>query len=327
MNCEKYLILIDDLIEGEPGAQNAEQVNLHISTCQECDSYYAMLTQEKEIYAQYLFDVEPPADLWTKLQTKIETDDSSHIVKTAVAASGWKSGIFNFFRLSPALGIAAVALVVFGIGLYKFPPDKSVSDDKYVAETNLRTNQTIVQQFDKSDRSEIKDLLTKAEIEKPKDFSKVVKATYKPKVLKRQTENARLVKAAKSKNDKQKLPDNPQLSEEQLQLKAIETETAQQIEKIELLLRSFRNARVVEGGTLYDVAYEKQQARKLLGKNVQLRQIAEIYGTLYTEELLDKAEPFLLDIANLENTPSSEQVLKIKERVRNQNIIASLQSY
>jgi hypothetical protein len=83
----------------------------------------------------------------------------------------------------------------------------------------------------------------------------------------------------------------------------------------------------VDGGEVFDISYEKQRAKKLLEMNAQLKRIAENYGALYAEEILLQVEPYLLEISNLEINPSLNKVLDIKERVKSQNLIASLQAY
>jgi hypothetical protein len=107
----------------------------------------------------------------------------------------------------------------------------------------------------------------------------------------------------------------------------IDVETARHIERAQLLLRSFRNAR--DAGPLPDanLSYEKQGSRELLYKNVLLRRDAEAKGNLPVEELLGSLEPFLLDIANLPEKPSSNDVRSIKERMQKKEIVSALQIY
>lgn len=343
MSCEKYLPLINELIEGELDEPIAERINSHVFVCEQCSSYYKEQKQEREIYAHYLFEVEPPADLWLKLQTQInaEADTVSEVFETSVVAPFWKLNIFGFLRLSPALGIAVV-LIILGIGLSKIVSDKTVSFNEYTVQKDSKDILATSQTADEIVKKTTEDLSTKNVSDNIVAHSKkLIKASNKTISLKHKPNNEitnKFVTVESLKkndgmsldNDRVKILTNVQPNEEQqklLQLKNLESETAQQIEKTELLLRSFRNARLVEGSSIYDIGYEKQQARKLLEKNARLRQIAENYGNLYTQEILDKVEPFLLDIANLENNPLPEKVLDIKERVRNQNIIASLQVY
>jgi hypothetical protein len=107
----------------------------------------------------------------------------------------------------------------------------------------------------------------------------------------------------------------------------VDAEIARHIERSQVLLRSFKNTR--DDGKQIDpeILYEKQQSRTLLYKNVLLRRDAEAKGNMPVEELLGSLEPFLLDIANLPDRPSNEDVRSIKERMQKKEIISALQIY
>jgi len=107
----------------------------------------------------------------------------------------------------------------------------------------------------------------------------------------------------------------------------IDVETARHIERAQLLLRSFRNTRDSGSRSDSDVSYERQGSRALLSNNVLLRRDAEAKGNLPVEELLGSLEPFLLDIANLPDKPSSDDVRAIKERMQKKEIVSALQIY
>lgn len=106
----------------------------------------------------------------------------------------------------------------------------------------------------------------------------------------------------------------------------VDLETARHIERAQGLLRSFRNASDTDPASA-DVAYEKQRSRALLYQNVVLRRDAEAKGNLPMQDLLGSLEPFLLDIANLADAPTRDDVREIKTRMQKKEIIAVLQVY
>jgi hypothetical protein len=104
-------------------------------------------------------------------------------------------------------------------------------------------------------------------------------------------------------------------------------ETSEHLRQTQLLLRSFRNTSIDESDDAFDLAYEKQLSRELLSKNRLFRRRAENKEDSQATELLTQIEPLLLDIANLPEKASQDDVHLIKELMREQKIIATLQIY
>ena len=110
-------------------------------------------------------------------------------------------------------------------------------------------------------------------------------------------------------------------------LNSEEAEVARHIEKAQVLLRSFRNARLGDSEAAADVAYERRLSRELLNETTLLRASAESSNALPARQLLSTLEPLLLDIANLTEKPSREDVRSIKDRMQRMEIIAALEVY
>jgi len=329
MTCEKYFDLIEDLLEGELDEHLAEKVESHVFACQECRERYETRWRAKEIYSQYLFDAEPPSDSWINFQVRLieekEKSPENSIIPATPSRDRKRMFVFSF---SPALAAGAALLLIFGIGfVWLKTPMADKSNDKYVAVTEAGDSQT-PPQFDESDQKQATNSEAKTVAVATDDIAKNNNLLSKTPFA---IETAKIKQKTVYLSDKMKSASKTRPNEEkrlsELQARNLETEIAGQIEKVELLLRSFRNARANETVAGFDVEYEKGQARKLLDKNAQLRRDAENYGISYAEELLSQVEPYLLDIANLEINPAPDKVLDIKERVISRNIIASLQVY
>jgi hypothetical protein len=107
----------------------------------------------------------------------------------------------------------------------------------------------------------------------------------------------------------------------------VDHETSKHIERAQMLLRSFRNMDDRQDHSASEIAYEKRQSRGLLYQNIVLRRDAEARGNMPVEDLLGSLEPFLIDIANLPDKPSKDDVLAIKERMHKKEIVSALQIY
>ncbi len=343
MNCEIYTDALEDFLDGEIDEANAARINSHVFACSNCAARLESLKQEKEIYRNFLFSAEPPNDLWAKFQAKLENEKIAPRRVLPAAAPFWKTRFLGLRGLRVSQMFAA-ALVVFGIGfgvLYFWTGEKA-AENQNLAQTKIREVQLpaakagaaeTADSFPPAQKSgnEIDaPQIVKTKINKNSLTAKKTVAILNLAATKKKTAGKQIVSRRENNLSAEIFSLNEQARKQASELKTFEIETARQIEKVELLLRTFRNARASEtagGGELYDVAYEKRQARKLLEKNARLRKSGEIYRTADALELLSRVEPYLLEIANLDEKTAPGKVSAIKERVANQNIIASLQIY
>jgi hypothetical protein len=97
-------------------------------------------------------------------------------------------------------------------------------------------------------------------------------------------------------------------------------------ERVERLLRSFRNARLNDDDPTLDVADARRLSKRLLYSNIALRREAAGAGDISVKGWLDSLEPILLDISNLPNNPSPDAVGSIKERIRRRQLVGVLQA-
>jgi hypothetical protein len=338
---EEYFDLIEELIKGELDPRAAGRVTSHVFACSQCRAEYETLRREKEIYGQYLFDAEPPQNSWADFRVRLASEKENAAPRESVPVDSPRRafGIFGFWRLTPAM---AAALLLFGLGIFfarsVFTPREENRSENPAKNVSKNSPPAVT---DETDRQPPADLMTNtgnpndpaSNGDAPFDKNQPPGANNKISVNEKSpaTSAAKIEKNPVSPRRKQMpVSNDPKTSENlrrALRLKILETEIAEQIEKTEMLLRSFRNAREVESVETFDVEYERRQARRLLEENRRLRRDAESYGIVYAEEIFGQVEPYLLEIANLEAQPAPEKVRDIKQRVSSQNIIASLQVY
>lgn len=349
MNCEECLIVAEEYLEEELDLQFAEPAFSHIAECNECCQAYEYLQQERKAFSTYMLEVECSPVIRTRLISEIRREQT---IANATRPKSLHNKVFSVFqslRFNYALaGSLAILLMVGGAGfLMSSLSDKTNlgSGDSVSVAQRTETEQLpgeIIQMVSpnkavdhRSDSrtGENKNTSEKSETRvnnsnknSPPSFQEqhiLMPSRQKTKSPQRQLEGGKDVGAKVNAERKLKAV----VSSKPNQPEDLERETSKQVERAQLLLRSFRNMPLLENVQAYDVSYDKREAQKLLQNNIVLRRKAETLGNFEIEEVLAELEPYLMDIANLTDYSQIDQVRAIKARIKSEEIVASLQVY
>lgn len=335
MKCEECTPLIEEYVDGELGAREAERLTAHLALCTQCAQEMDALRSEQEIYARYQREVEVTPALWQAVRAQIEEEKKARPSNIVAGWRGWLAETFGTrARLRPAF---TMALVLLALGIAAFAVFKSLSARR-AQPPEVAIHNEPPRALQPLPPSDIK--VTPDAPENPNTVAVVPAPVKRPD----------MIRASEKRKDaaaKQPAPENPRspvLTLEEVEQRAAlvaardeqvagapeepldpETELARHVEKAQLLLRSFRNVRLAETSHAPDISYEKEQARRLLYRNISLRRDATEQGNAPNEKLLAALEPILLDIANLPDHPADADIRSIEQRMRRKEIITALQ--
>jgi hypothetical protein len=367
MRCEDCLPLIEEYFDVEVTGQTSEAVSAHLSACATCAAALDALSFEQEIYARYdRGGLEVTPDLWARVSAEIARTPSTPERPAAghsflSRARDYMSAALGALAVRPALASSLALLVVAATAgtlwlsrrtkpdvpaqdvarrdttappVAIVPPTSNADDD----ETNPRQMNPLspiehvvvppahdardagtTQNINPARREggaemSLEELL--AESPAPKANPGVV--VIGPAEHRRVDETAAIVNAS--------APSGDAAASVARLLDPEQKDVARHVERAQMLLRSIKNASAGETGDA-DVAYEKDLSRKLLAENATLQLEAEVKGDKDTKQVLDRIEPFLLEIANMGDKPSREEVRSIGERVKQNEIVAALEVY
>ncbi|MBV9211957.1 MAG: zf-HC2 domain-containing protein [Acidobacteria bacterium] len=335
MKCDECLPLIEEYVDGELNERETGELKAHLSLCAACAEAVDELVHEQEMYARYEREVSVTPAMWHAVRERIEAEKEK---PKSNALTGWRTWLAGAFganaRLRPAFAAALVLIALF---------ITTVAVVKYL--NSHQERQTVATQTEPSREVKPEDEVKPEPVREP-ESPKVITTDYvSPKreaVAVNSRDKRRAIAAAPVKIPES--PVSPALTLEEVERTAAlvaerdamagsvtrpsgdsETEVARHVEQAQMLLRSFKNLRVAETSHALDISYEKEQARRLLYRNITLRREAATAGNAPAEKILNALEPILLDIANLPDHPSSSEIGSIEQQMLKKEIMAALQ--
>jgi len=337
MNCKEYLSIIEEYVEGELDERTAGFVTAHMAGCEACARAYEELQREQEMYADFLGDVKESPALWSAVRAGLEKEKAVNARQTVVPTRFWFSRPLGYPRFSLVFALTLL-LIGIGFGLVRLISSHRRATQELAVSSRPGGASPLQNQINRGNPLSAgtgvtaSDNTARTPPKRIRQRDGLSKRLLAKSNFGRSNRNPDSVLAPLPKaNAGELLALNAAMNDQaQRRLKfssLVDSETARHLEKSEVMLRSFRNMMREVGAPTYDISYERRLSRELLIKNILLRRNAEARGEILTENLLNRLEPFLLDIANLQDRTSETDLRLIEQRIGEKQIIATLKVY
>jgi hypothetical protein len=328
MKCEACLNQLEEYVDGELARRDAEAIGAHLITCADCSGALDQLTAEQEVYARYDRELEISPSLWSGIEARIAGENDPVVSGSRFNLRGLFAGLLIGSRVGFGFaGATAVVIAAIVVGVvYVRTQKQSVTTKEVATKVNVGDRKADVPQ-------EVKKPPTPGNAAEPKGGNKKEpdKSRNDRKEKRNDSAPRRLIPregiANATPKAKGKAADQSDVFYSAIAYSGEDVETQKHIERVQMLLRSIRNAEISGDDDAVDVSYEKALSRRLLSENIVLRRDAEMNGKFPVKTLLSDLEPFLIDIANLQDRSTPDELRAIKDRVRKTEIVATLQSY
>jgi hypothetical protein len=326
MKCEACLNHLEEYVDGELGRRDAEAISAHLITCANCSGAFDQLAAEQEVYVRYDRELEISPSLWNGIEARITGENKPVVSGSRFNLRELVAGLSVSPRFSFGFaGATVVVIVAIVIGLaYIRMRTQSLTPREVARQVNVGDRPAGVPQ-------EVKKPATPDSAAEPKGGNKKEpnKSPNDRKEKPNDSAPRRLIPREGIANAKVKgkAADQPDVFYSAIAYSGEDIETQKHIERVQMLLRSIRNTELSTDDDTVDVSYEKALSRRLLSENIVLRRDAEMNGKFPVKTLLSDLEPFLIDIANLQDRTTPDELRAIKDRVRKTEIVATLQSY
>lgn len=318
-DCAKTQEQLVDLLLGELDPEEARLVTAEADACAHCRREHAALAETLRAFDRASDAALPEESFWAGYHERLR--------EKIAAEAGGGANVLMFrlpgtrFRFTPMQAAAALLVIgVIGGGLWMAlrPGGSSPGITKIIQPLPETATSTPVPQKEEPRRLPIPERIPQeAPTPIPVDTQPKRKSPTAPPTPRR-----RAPEGIKPENTR---PTELPLLAVGLPTPTFTPDTVSHFEKAQFMLRTLRNSTDAE--VAETIAYERQRSRGLLTHNIVLRREAERSGNVPLGNVLNQLEPLLLDIANLPDKPSKEDVQVIRERMQRKEIIATLQTY